>query len=323
MSKSQFKTLTLPKKNSKTTCLSPLSPSHSSGVVFQNVTFAHKNGEEVLRSIQLDIQKGSLCFLTGASGVGKSSLLQLIYRAFPTFLGSISVNGKEVKSLSENELSKYRQNIGIVFQEFALLDHLTTIDNVALPLILRGEPLDSARDQAAELLSWLGLGSCLQKNPEFLSGGQRQRIAIARAVITNPDFILADEPTGHVDDENAEKVMSLFEHLHKEGKTILISTHNAGLLKKYKGNTQKIFHLHLVDGYLHDITIESIHAKEANSNEAPEQNSNPKDQGEEKPGGTEKTREEKPITNHVKQKKIKKHIKTPPINSVKKVSKGA
>ena len=208
----------------------PTPNTDQNAVGFSGVTFAHKDGEEILRQVSFSLPKGSMTFLTGESGIGKSSLLHLIFKAYDHYLGQITIHGKDLSSLSNEELSTLRQSIGIVFQEFNLFDHLSVLDNVALPLTLRGEALDSARTQATELLSWLGLGSYLSKSPQTLSGGQRQRIAVARCVITNPDIILADEPTGHVDDDCADRIISLFKHLNEQGKTVIISTHNKGMV---------------------------------------------------------------------------------------------
>lgn len=207
---------------------------------FDQVTFAYQDGEEILQNVSFTVEKGGLYFLTGASGIGKSSLLQLIYKGQDRYLGRINIFGKDLQSISDAELAAFRQKIGIVFQEFNLFDHLSTVDNVALALTLKGEELSAARDQASELLSWLGLGSLLHKMPSTLSGGQRQRIALARAVITDPDIILADEPTGHVDDETAHKIMSLFENLNRRGKTVIISTHNRTLIEKTKSQELEI-----------------------------------------------------------------------------------
>lgn len=213
----------------QTSAFQELSP-RDTAIIFDRVTFAYTRGEEVFRDVSFRIPKGGFYFLTGPSGAGKSSLLKLIYKANPYYLGSIKVMGQEMKALGENALPAFRRKIGLMFQEFNLLEHLSTLDNVILPLTLGGENLEEAREKGAELLSWLGLGSFLYKAPSLLSGGQRQRIALARAVINDPDIILADEPTGHVDDKNAMKLMALFEILHKKGKTLVLSSHNRSLI---------------------------------------------------------------------------------------------
>ncbi len=199
-------------------------------ISFDRVTFAYNHGEEIFRDASFAIPKGGFFFLNGASGSGKSSLLKLIYNANKYYLGSLKVMGQEMKNIKESQLPDFRRKIGIVFQEFHLFDHLSTVDNVALPLTLNGEPLVQAREKAAELLSWIGLGSFLHKMPTILSGGQRQRVAMARAIINDPDIILADEPTGHVDDANAMKIMALFQTLHDRGKTLILSTHNRSIM---------------------------------------------------------------------------------------------
>lgn len=202
-------------------------------ITFNRVTYAYNHGDEVLQDITCQIFKGDFYFITGESGAGKSTLLKLIYNANETYLGSLAVFGHEMKNLTWNQCAHIRRKIGIVFQEFQLLDHLNVLDNVALPLTLRSIPLQLARDHAAEILSWLGLGNFLYKMPTFLSGGQRQRIAVARAAVGNPEIILADEPTGHVDDANAMKMMFLFRRLHEQGQTIIMATHNQDLLHEF------------------------------------------------------------------------------------------
>ncbi len=204
--------------------------SEKPAISFERVTFAYQQGEEVFRDATFQIPQGSMFFLTGASGAGKSSLLKLIYKANNNYLGSLKVMDQEMKSLKEAQLPDFRRKIGIVFQEFHLFDHLSTVDNVALPLTLAGKTLEHAREKAAEMLSWLGLGSFLHRMPTLLSGGQRQRVAMARATVNDPDILLADEPTGHVDDENAMKIMTLFENFHKKGKTVILSTHNRTII---------------------------------------------------------------------------------------------
>jgi cell division transport system ATP-binding protein len=202
-------------------------------IEFDRVTFAYQNGEEIFRDVNFKVPKGGFYFVTGESGSGKSTLLKLIYNANKSYLGSLKVLDQEMKTLKDPARTQLRRKIGIVFQEFHLFDHLTVLDNVALPLTLAGKSLAVAREQAAEMLSWLGLGSFLHQMPILLSGGQRQRIAVARAAVGNPDIILADEPTGHVDDNNAVKLMFLFTRLYEQGKTILFATHNRDLISEF------------------------------------------------------------------------------------------
>lgn len=202
-------------------------------VAFNRVTFAYDNGHEVFRDASFEINAGDFYYLTGASGAGKSTLLKLLYLANPYYIGSVKVFDKEVKTISQQDQPAFRRNIGIVFQEFSLLEHLTTADNVALPLILSGVNQNEAREKAVEILSWLGLGHFTHKIPTLLSGGQRQRVAIARAVIHSPRLVLADEPTGNVDDENAVKLLFLFETLNKSGMTVIFATHNRDLIREF------------------------------------------------------------------------------------------
>lgn len=202
-------------------------------VSFKRVTFSYETGHEVFRDATFKIEKGGFYYLTGASGVGKSTLLKLIYLANQNYLGSIEVFGKELKNITQDETAKFRQNIGIVFQEFSLLDHLSTVDNVALPLVLLGMKLSNARERAAELLSWFGLGNFIHQTPTLLSGGQRQRVAIARAAVNSPQLLLADEPTGNIDDENAVKLLHLFEVLNRQGVTVVLATHNRDLISAF------------------------------------------------------------------------------------------
>jgi cell division transport system ATP-binding protein len=202
-------------------------------ISFNRVTFTYDNGHEVFRDATFNINSGDFYYLTGPSGAGKSTLLKLLYLANSYYIGSIDVFGREIKSLNERELPAFRRNIGIVFQEFSLLEHLSTVDNVALPLILAGTNSTAAREKATEILSWLGLGNFIYKLPALLSGGQRQRVAIARAVIHSPQLVLADEPTGNVDDENAVKLLFLFERLNKSGTTVIFATHNRDLINEF------------------------------------------------------------------------------------------
>lgn len=170
---------------------------------------------EIFKGVTFNIEKGSFHFLTGPSGSGKSSLLKILYLGLKPSWGSIHLFGEDTLKMKPMLLPLLRQKIGVVFQEFKLLDHLKVVDNVSLPLRVRGLEARRGHKHAQELLDWVGLGDCIEAYPHSLSGGQKQRVAIARAVITRPQLLLADEPTGNVDDEMAMKLLHLFEELNK------------------------------------------------------------------------------------------------------------
>ncbi len=201
-------------------------------VRFENVGLRYGLGPEVLRDVYLELAAGSFHFLTGPSGAGKSSLLRLLYLAQRPTRGRISMFGRDVATIPRPDLPALRRQIGVVFQDFRLLPHLSALDNVALPLRVAGIDETKVQDHVVELLTWVGLGDHLDAKPATLSGGQQQRVAIARAVITRPRLLLADEPTGNVDDRIAMRLMHLFEELHRLGTTVLIATHNASLVER-------------------------------------------------------------------------------------------
>jgi cell division transport system ATP-binding protein len=200
---------------------------------FENVGMRYGTGPEVLRDVSFTLEPGTFHFLTGASGAGKSSLLRLMYLAHRPSRGLITMFGHDVASLKRAELPPLRRRIGVVFQNFRLLDHLSALDNVALPLRVAGAKESDVREHVAELLSWVGLGDHLNDKPATLSGGQQQRVAIARAVITRPSLLLADEPTGNVDDRIGMRLLHLFEELNKLGTTIVIATHNEMMIERF------------------------------------------------------------------------------------------
>ncbi len=202
-------------------------------VRFENVGMRYGMGSEVLRDTSFTIEAGSFHFVTGPSGAGKSTLLRLMDLACRPSRGLITLFGRDVATLSRAELPRLRRRIGVVFQDFRLIDHLTALENVALPLRIAGAKPDQIRDHVAELLSWVGLADHLNAKPATLSGGQKQRVAIARAVISRPKLLLADEPTGNVDDTIAMRLLYLFEELHKIGTTVVIATHNERLVSRF------------------------------------------------------------------------------------------
>ncbi|WP_207479900.1 cell division ATP-binding protein FtsE [Arenibaculum pallidiluteum] len=201
---------------------------------FENVGMRYGSGPEVLRDVSFSLPPGSFHFLTGASGAGKSSLLRLMYLAQRPTRGLVTLFGRDVATLPRHELPALRRRIGVIFQNFRLLDHLSALDNVALPLRVAGAREAELREHVAELLRWVGLGDHLDGLPATLSGGQQQRVAIARAVITRPSLLLADEPTGNVDDRTGRRLLHLFEELNKLGTTVVIATHNEALLDRFR-----------------------------------------------------------------------------------------
>jgi cell division transport system ATP-binding protein len=202
---------------------------------------------EVLRDIDLSLAPGSFHFLTGASGAGKSSLLKLVYLAQRPSRGLIRLFGHDVETTPRKDLPFLRRRVGVVFQEFRLLDHLSAFDNVALPLRIAGARPEAYRGDVAELLGWVGLGARMHAMPPTLSGGEKQRLAIARAVVARPEILLADEPTGNVDPDMAARLLHLFVELNRLGTTILIASHDEGLVARAG---QPVLHLH--DGRLLD-----------------------------------------------------------------------
>jgi len=191
-------------------------------------------GPEVLCDVNFELSPGSFHFLTGPSGAGKSSLLKLMYLAHRPSRGLVTMFGNDVSTLSRAALPHLRRRIGVVFQDFRLLDHLSALDNVALPLRIAGVPEQRVVGNVAELLAWVGLGDRLDARPATLSGGEKQRLAIARAVIARPSLLLADEPTGNVDPEMAQRLMYLFVELNKLGTAIVLATHDTHLLERFR-----------------------------------------------------------------------------------------
>jgi cell division transport system ATP-binding protein len=198
---------------------------------FDNVGMRYGSGEEVLRDITFELPRGSFHFLTGRSGAGKSSLLKLMYLAERPSRGLISMMGVDVVTAKRKALPRLRRNIGVVFQDYRLLDHLSAYDNVALPLRISGASRAEVRNYVEELLVWVGLKDRMRARPPTLSGGEKQRVAIARAVINRPSVLLADEPTGNVDDEMAQRLMRLFVELNRLGTTTVIATHDMTLVE--------------------------------------------------------------------------------------------
>lgn len=202
-------------------------------VQFENVGLRYGIGPEVLRDLTFDIPAHSFQFLTGPSGAGKTSLLRLLFLSLRPTRGLIRIFDRDTARLNKQELPDLRRKIGIVFQEFRLLDHLTTFENVALPLRVAGQEEATYRSDVRELLEWVGLGERMDVFPPILSGGEKQRAAIARALISQPQLLLADEPTGNVDPSLARRLLRLFQELHRSGTSVVIATHDIHLMDQF------------------------------------------------------------------------------------------
>ena len=203
-------------------------------IEFSDVGLRYGNGPEILSDLSFSIEPGSFHFLTGPSGSGKTSLLRLLLLSIKPSRGKVNMFDEDVGTLDRDRLLHLRRHIGIVFQEFRLLDHLTTFENVALPLRVLGQPEAEYRPNVTELLEWVGLGERMNALPSLLSGGEKQRAAIARAVIARPKVLLADEPTGNVDPALASRLLRLFLELNKFGTTVLIASHDGLLIQEAK-----------------------------------------------------------------------------------------
>jgi len=212
---------------------SALSRSMGTPVIrFENVGLRYGKGPEVLRDVSFELEQGGFRMLTGASGAGKTSLLRMLFLASRPTRGLINLFGRDIATLPRRDYPTLRRRIGVVFQEFRLIDHLTTFDNVALPLRVTGKSRSAYRGDVMELLKWVGLADHADALPPVLSGGEKQRVAIARAVVGKPDLLLADEPTGNVDPAMGLRLMKLFAELNRFGTTVLIATHDSHLIER-------------------------------------------------------------------------------------------
>ena len=215
-------------------------------IQFENVVLRYGLGPEVLSDLTFDVGANSFQFLTGPSGAGKTSLLRLMLMSLKPTRGVVRLFGREAGRIPRNDMPKLRRKIGVVFQDFRLLSHLTTYENVALPLRVRGKEESEYRTDVAELLKWVGLGERMHALPPVLSGGEKQRAAIARALIDQPEILLADEPTGNVDPPMARRLLRLFIELNRSGTAVVIATHDLGLMDQYEARR-----LVLTEGRLH------------------------------------------------------------------------
>ncbi len=209
-------------------------------VRLENVGKRYGGGAEILQDVTLALDPGGFYFLTGVSGAGKTTLLKIIYLAERASRGIVSVFDTDTATVDRREQSALRRRIGIVFQDFRLLEHLNVRDNVALPLRIAGAPEREIRENVPELLGWLGLGDKGDLRPATLSGGEQQRVAIARAIVRRPDLLHAYDPTGNVDDEIAMLLVRVFERINRLGTTVLIATHDVAFARQF---AHERFHL--------------------------------------------------------------------------------
>ena len=209
-------------------------PFSEAAVQLDRVSLRYDSSEDVLSDVSLRFEKGSFTFLTGASGAGKTSLLRLIYLALAPSTGEVTLFGRRTSDISREELAAMRRRVGMVFQDFRLLDHLTAFENAALPRRVQGLKEKSYRSDVEDLLSWVGLGERMDAFPATLSGGEQQRVAIARALVNKPDLIIADEPTGNVDPDMSHRILRLFAELNKRlGTTVIIATHDLNVIRDF------------------------------------------------------------------------------------------
>lgn len=204
-------------------------------VQFENVGLRYGTGAETLSDLTFSLRQGGFYFLTGPSGAGKTSLLRLLYLAQRPSRGLIRLFGEDIVTMPRTRLPGFRRRIGVVFQDFRLVRHLSAFDNIALPLRIAGFNGQDLEAPVREMLNWVGLGDRWSARPATLSGGEQQRVAIARAVIARPELLVADEPTGNVDPEMANRLLHLFDALNKLGTTVIIATHDIHLLSRIAG----------------------------------------------------------------------------------------
>ncbi len=209
-------------------------------VQFRNACLSYDGHLDILKDLNLIIRDGDFRFLTGPSGAGKTSLLKMMYLAHKPTSGILEMFGTDVGTVPRDTLPHMRRRIGVVFQEFRLLDHLTAYENVALPMRVAGVNQNEYGQDVTELLTWVGLGSKMDALPQTLSGGEKQRVALARALVSKPDLILADEPTGNVDPIMGERIMRLLIELNKLGTTVIVATHDLALVRRMRKSVLRL-----------------------------------------------------------------------------------
>ena len=224
-------------------------------VRFERVGLRYGRGPEILSDMNMRLRRGSFTFLTGPSGAGKSSLLKLCYLSLKPSRGLINMFENDISVMTRAEEQATKRRIGVVLQDFRLIDHLSVFENVALPLRVKGQPRESYTRDVVELLQWVGLGHRMDAMPPTLSGGEQQRAAIARAVIAKPDLLIADEPTGNVDPVIGRRLLRLFSEMNRMGTTVLIATHDIDLIREMHADILRIEDGKLRQGLHESVTL--------------------------------------------------------------------
>ncbi len=206
-------------------------------ILFEQVSKVYPGGQQALKKVDFHLKQGEMAFLTGHSGAGKSTLLKLITVIERASTGRVAINGFDVAKLTPKQIPYLRRNIGMIFQDHNLLMEKTVFDNVALPLIIEGYSIGEIRKRVAGALDMVGLFGKERHQPVMLSGGEQQRVGIARAIVNKPALLLADEPTGNLDPKLSMDIMQLFEVLNDSGTSVLIATHDLGLVARMKYRT--------------------------------------------------------------------------------------
>ncbi len=199
-------------------------------ITFDRVSLRYGRGDAIFNDVSFALKRGSLNFVTGISGAGKTSLLQLMYLQIRPSQGLVYTFGQDTALFNLTDIPDMRRRMGIVLQDYRLINHLSVFENVALPLRVIGRKRETYMQDVISLLQWIGLGEHIHAFPKTLSGGQAQRAAIARAIITKPEILIADEPTGNVDNKIGKRLIHLFTELNRQGTTIIIATHNMSII---------------------------------------------------------------------------------------------